>query len=124
TDGVSNSNTATVSITVNPVNDAPVAQDGTLSTTEDMPATGTLVATDMDSPTLTYSLVSTASAHGTVTITDVHTGAYSYTPAGNYNGPSSSTFRASDGALDSNTATVSITVSAVNDPPVAQDGTL
>src|SRR5262249_3317918 len=93
----------------------------------DTPATGTLVATDIDSPTLTYSLVSTANAHGVVTITDVHTGAYSYTPDADYNGPASFTFKANDGSLDSNVAAVSITVTPVNDPPVVDvdtdDGT-
>ena len=44
------SNVATISITVAPVNDAPVASIGTLSTPEDTPATGTLVATDIDVP--------------------------------------------------------------------------
>src|SRR5439155_351553 len=123
-DGSLDSNTATVTITVTPVNDAPVAQDGSLTTAEDTPKTGTLVATDIDSASLTYSLVSTASAHGTVTITNVNTGAYSYAPAADYNGPASFTFKASDGSLDSNTATVTITVTPVNDAPVAQDGSL
>src|SRR5439155_1159999 len=37
----------------------------------------------------------------------------------NYNGPDSFTYKANDGSLDSNVATVAITVTAVNDPPVA-----
>jgi VCBS repeat-containing protein len=109
---------ATVSVTVTNVNDAPVAVNGTLTTPEDTAAGGTLVATDIDSTTLTYSVVSQANAHGTVTITNVNTGAYSYTPAANYNGPASFTFKANDGSLDSNVATISITVTAVNDAPV------
>src|SRR5205807_1276861 len=44
-----------------------------------------------------------------------------YTPAANYNGPDSFVFKATDGAADSNLATVVITVTAVNDPPVAVD---
>src|SRR5436189_530770 len=44
-----------------------------------------------------------------------------YTPAANYNGPDSFTFKANDGELDSNVATVSITVNAVNDAPVASN---
>lgn len=123
-DGGLNSNTATVTITVGPINDGPVAQNGTLSATEDTPTTGTLVATDVDSPNLTYSLVSTANAHGTVIITDAATGAYSYSPDLNYNGSASFTFKANDGFLDSNTATVTITIAAVNDAPVAQNGSL
>src|SRR5207249_6367674 len=105
-DGSLDSNIATVTITVTAVNDAPVAQDGTLTTAEDTAATGTLVASDVDSATLTYSLVSTAGSHGTVTITNASTGAYTYTPAANYNGPASFTFKASDGSLASNVATV------------------
>lgn len=42
-----------------------------------------------------------------------------YTPDANYNGNDSFTFKANDGAADSNTATVSITVTAVNDTPIA-----
>src|SRR5439155_1828217 len=106
------------------VNDVPVAQDGTLTTAEDTLATGTLIATDVENSTLTYSVVSQANAHGTVTITNVNTGAYSYSPAANYNGPASFTFKANDGTVDSNTATISITVTAVNDAPAAQNGTL
>src|SRR5206468_3915275 len=47
------------------------------------------------------------------------TGAFTYTPAQNYNGPDGFTFKANDGFLDSNTVAVSITVTPVNDPPAA-----
>ena len=46
-------------------------------------------------------------------------GGFTYTPAANYNGPDSFTYKANDGAADSNVATVSLTVTAVNDAPVA-----
>ncbi len=115
-DGSLDSNVATVDITVDSVNDAPAATDGDLTTNEDTSATGTLSATDVDSATLTYSVVAAAS-HGTVTVTNAATGAYSYTPAANYNGPDAFTFKANDGSLDSNTATVDITVDSVNDAP-------
>src|SRR5438046_1414403 len=120
-DGTVDSNTATISITVTADNDAPVAQNGTLTTAEDTPATGTLVATDIDTTLRTSDVVSASKAHGTVTITNVNTGAYSYSPAANYNGPASLTFKANDGSVDSNAATISITVTAVNDAPVAQN---
>ena len=50
--------------------------------------------------------------------------ALTYTPAANYNGPDSFTFKANDGTADSNVATVTITVTAVNDAPVAANGSL
>ena len=119
-DGSANSNTATVSITVNPVQDAPVASDATLTTQEDTAATGTLAASDVDGDALTYS-VATQPANGAVVITDATTGDYTYTPNADYNGSDSFTFVANDGTTDSNTATVNITIVAVNDAPVASD---
>ena len=118
-DGTIGSNTATVTLTVAAVNDAPVAQNGSASGSEDTPINGTLVATDVESPALTYALGAQA-ANGTVVVnTD---GSYTYTPNPNFNGTDSFTFTASDGTIGSNTATVTLTVAAVNDAPVAQNG--
>jgi len=111
--------TATVRLTVRPVNDAPVAFDGNYSTNEDTPRNGAATATDVDGDTLTYSLVSEAS-HGTVTISA--NGTFVYTPAANYNGSDTFTFRANDGMADSNIGTVTLTVTPVNDAPVASNG--
>jgi hypothetical protein len=114
-DGTVNSNTATVSITVNTVNDAPVANNQSVTTNEDTAVGVTLSATDADGNPLTYSVVASP-AHGTLSGTAP---ALTYTPTANYNGADSFTFRANDGTVNSNTATVSITVNAVNDAPVA-----
>jgi VCBS repeat-containing protein len=114
-DGQGGSNTYTVNLTVTAVNDTPVATGGSLSTTEDTQATGTLTATDVDNANLTYAVV-TQPANGSVNLGA--NGAYTYTPAANFNGSDSFTFKANDGSADSNTATVTITVSAVNDAPV------
>lgn len=122
-DGVSDSNIATVSITITPVNDAPVAQAGSLNVNEDIVENGVLTASDVDNPTLSYRIVSNGSK-GTAVITDAATGAYTYTPNPNVSGSDSFTFRANDGLLDSNTATISVTIAPVNDAPVAQDGSL
>lgn len=97
---------------------APVASDGTLSVHMGGTATGTLVATDADGDTLTYSIVAQG-AHGTATITDAATGAYSYQADSGYLGAASFTFKVNDGALDSNTATITVTVT--NAAPVATD---
>ncbi|MEJ2142438.1 MAG: Ig-like domain-containing protein [Gammaproteobacteria bacterium] len=110
---------ATVDITVNAVNDAPVATAGTLTVDEDSGANaGTVAGSDVDGDSLTYA-VATNAANGTVTITDANTGAYTYTPNADFNGADSFTFVANDGTVDSAAATVSITVNPVNDAPVA-----
>ena len=114
-DGTVDSNTATVSITISAVNNAPVASDQSVTTPEDTSVEITLSATDVDGDSLTYSIVGDPS-HGTVTLSG---NTATYTPATNYNGADSFTFKANDGTVDSNTATVSITVSAVNNAPVA-----
>jgi len=110
------SNTATVTITVRPVNDAPVAANTTLTVDEDTTGTVTLVATDVDGDALTYSIVAAPNAtHGTVTLAG---NKVTFTPKPNWNGTTSFTYQANDGAVNSNTATVSITITPVNDPPL------
>ncbi len=96
------------------MNDPPVAQDGSANGSEDTPVNGTLVATDVDSEGLTYRL-GTQAAHGTVVVNP--DGTFTYTPSADFNGTDSFTFLANDGAVDSNTATVSLTIAAVNDAP-------
>ncbi|CAN1484352.1 Delta-60 repeat [Burkholderiaceae bacterium] len=116
-DGTVDSAVATVSITVAAVNDAPLATAASASTDEDTVKTGTLAGTDVDGNTLTFAKVGDPS-HGTVSI-NATTGAYTYTPVGNYNGSDSFTFKVNDGTVDSAVATVSISVAAVNDAPLA-----
>ncbi len=108
-------NTYAYSITIAPVDDAPVAANGSASGNEDTAITGQASASDVDSPSLTYSVVS-GPAHGVLTLQS--NGAFSYAPTANYNGSDSFTFKANDGSLNSNTATVSLTINPVNDPPV------
>src|SRR5262249_53226664 len=74
---------------------------------------------DVDGDPLTAILV-TGPAHGTLTLST--NGSFTYTPALNYNGPDSFTYKANDGQADSpSNATVSITVTPVNDPPGTSD---
>src|SRR5207302_1570691 len=80
-------------------------------------ATGVLANdSDVDGDTLTAA-VATNPTHGTLALNA--NGSFTYTPAANYNGADSFTYTASDGHGGSATATVSLTIAAVNDPPVA-----
>src|SRR5262245_36220739 len=114
-DGVNDSNLATVSIAVDPVNDPPVASPSSSILAEDSFALAPLLATDVDGDPLTYSIV-IPPAHGSLSGSGA---SRTYTPDANYNGADSFTFQANDGTADSNLAMVSITIGAVNDPPVA-----
>ena len=110
------SNAATVTLTVQDVNDTPVAADATFETNEDEPLAGTLAASDVDGDLLSFSLVG-APINGVVEL--LAPDAFTYTPDPNFFGTDSFTFKANDGDLDSNVATVFITIAAVNDAPVA-----
>ena len=116
-DGNLVSNTATVSITVTAVNDAPVAHDKSVATLEDTPITISLDASDVDGDPLTGITVS-GPEHGEITISNL---TVTYTPDADYHGSDSFVYKVNDGTVDSNTATVSITITPVNDPPVAED---
>ncbi|MGI9543735.1 MAG: tandem-95 repeat protein, partial [Cyclobacteriaceae bacterium] len=120
------SNEATVTITVDDVNQAPIANDEPLNTTnEDTPITIDVIANDIDPDPegfidpLTLTVVANPS-NGSVQI-DV-TGTVTYTPNLNFNGNDSLTYRVKDddGAL-SNVATVPILVNDINDAPIGTD---
>ncbi|MEV3901308.1 Ig-like domain-containing protein [Mycobacterium sp. NPDC050551] len=119
------STTATVTVTVTAVNDVPVANVDSFTTNEDTGVTRTLPATDADGVGgLTYSLV-TNPTRGTITNFNPANGTYTYTPNPAQQGldtgesaPDSFTYRVNDGTVNSNTATVNITITGVNDAPV------
>jgi VCBS repeat-containing protein len=122
-DGENYSNIATVTITVNPVNDAPIAFNDFFTTDEDtilnVIAPGVLNNdTDIENDPLTAILISDVS-HGTLNLSS--NGGFEYTPDINYFGSDSFTYKANDGSANSNTATVTITITPVNDPPLAND---
>jgi len=115
TDGTTNSSAATVSITVTPVNDAPVANALSMGTDEDAAVGITLTGSDVEGDALSFSIV-TPPANGTLSGTAPN---LTYTPNANFYGSDAFTFRANDGQTNGSTAAVSITISAVNDAPVA-----
>jgi regulation of enolase protein 1 (concanavalin A-like superfamily) len=93
-------------------NSPPTAENASFASLRDTPVATTLTATDPNSDPLTYSVV-TPPAHGTLSGTAPN---LTYTPSAGYLGADSFTFKASDGQVDSNTATVSLTVTAPGGP--------
>jgi hypothetical protein len=108
--------TARVTVTVNGINDAPVATNATASTAEDSPENITIIpdfASDPEGP-LTILSVGTPTL-GTVTY---NTSVITYTPSSDLNGTDIFTYTVTDGML-TDTAAVTVTIFAINDPPVA-----
>jgi hypothetical protein len=95
-----------------PSNRAPVAQNGTASTQRDTPVNIALVATDPDGDALTYRVV-TPPAQGTLSGAGANR---TYTPNAGYTGGDSFSFVANDGQVDSNVATISITIAPPGTP--------
>lgn len=119
-DGSLNSPVATVSFTISPVNDAPVADAKSVTTSEDVAAAVVLSGTDVDGNSLTFSIV-TAPTKGILTGSPPN---LTYQPAANLFGSDSFTYRVNDGSVNSAVATVSLNISSVNDLPVANAATV
>jgi|GEM_PF-2396860 len=116
-DGQGGTDVGSVSLTVLPVNDDPVATDDTGSTLEDTLIGVFVLANDSDPDGDTLSIQSINGAtNGTAVINN---GQVDFTPANNFNGQASFSYTVSDGQGGSNVGNVSITVTAVNDDPVA-----
>ncbi len=114
-DGKVDSAPATVSITVTPVNAAPVANAQSVSTPQGTAKAITLTGSDANGDPLTYAIVSQP-ANGALSGTPPNV---TYTPSASFSGSDSFTFKVNDGKVDSAPATVSITVTPVNTAPVA-----
>jgi VCBS repeat-containing protein len=109
--------------TVTAVNDPPVANPDSYTTNEStpltVPAPGVLGNDDdVDGDTITAEKVSDP-AHGTLDFNS--DGSFTYTPVDEYEGDDTFTYKAYDGLLYSNIATVTITVSSTNEPPNVTD---
>ncbi|WP_158545372.1 Ig-like domain-containing protein [Bremerella cremea] len=115
-DGAGGSSTATVTITVKPVDDAPIAVNDSATTDEDTPVTINLLANDieLDGDPLSIDQISTP-PHGTVI--DNGNGTITFTPQKDFNGTERIAYRVSDGNGVSEWATIEITITPVNDPP-------
>ncbi len=105
-----------VSLVVTAPDSPPTADGQDLTTAEDVPLPLTLTGSDPDGDPLTFAIVDPP-AHGSLVGTAP---ALVYTPAADYNGPDVFTFVASDGRVISEPATVTLSVTEVNDPPSAR----
>jgi gliding motility-associated-like protein len=126
TDSKGATTTATITINLNDVNEKPVMENSAVAVDEDGAYTGTSLLADASDPEgNTLSINTTplvAPVHGTLIInTD---GTYTYTPAANFWGTDSFTYEVCDNGNPGqcSSATVSITVNAVNDAPLATAG--
>ncbi len=115
--GDDTSPTQTFTINVTGVNDAPTCVAGNNATFVNAPLVGAAITTcaDLDGNSLTYSRVTDAS-HGTAVVNS--NGTFTYTPATNFLGNDSFTFKANDGTVDSNVVTMAIQVQA---DPIARN---
>jgi uncharacterized protein (TIGR03437 family) len=113
-DGTLDSTPATVTLIINPVNDAPTVQSQAIAISEDSPANITLSGADVDGDTLSFTITKQPT-NGTLTGTIPN---LIYTPNANFFGTDELRYRASDGKTTSNEGVISITITSVNDVPV------
>ncbi|WP_341218465.1 Ig-like domain-containing protein, partial [Neptunomonas phycophila] len=106
---------AVVSLTVNAVNDTPIATGESATTDEDTPVTVDVLANDTDADGDSLSVDSATATNGTVAINP--DGTITYTPDANFTGSDTITYTVSDGNGGTSTATVAVTINAVNDNP-------
>jgi len=116
-DGHGGKATASVSVEVNDVADAPVAENQAVATDEDTALTIALVASDADGDRLTFT-IERPPAHGSLIGAPPD---LSYVPEADYSGPDRFVFAVDDGHGGSDTGTVSIAIDAVDDAPEAVD---
>ena len=115
----SDGGSATVTVSITGTNDAPTAVADTASTAEDTPISIDATANDIDVEGNALTVLSvTQGAHGSVSVAG---GAILYTPDANFHGADSFSYLVSDGQGGTAAATVSVTVTPVNDLPQATD---
>jgi VCBS repeat-containing protein len=114
---------AAVTVRVTGENDAPVAREARLTLKEDEVLSGDLVASDVDGDRLVFRVVSPP-LHGSVKLVDEARGAFEYVPTPNFFGTDGFSFSAVDPSKASSTARVSLTITPVNDPPMAASETI
>jgi hypothetical protein len=106
-------------ITVSSLQDAPVTENMSIQTFENMPISNTVIAYDADHDKLSYHLVEPVQK-GLLSLNS-ETGEFTYTPTQYENGSDAFRFNVFDGVDDSNSSVVSIWITPVNNPPTISD---
>ncbi|MBF0451444.1 MAG: tandem-95 repeat protein [Candidatus Magnetomorum sp.] len=122
TDGIAWSNPRQISIRVLGVNDAPVAKATHVNGIENTAITGQLEGTDIEHQALIYEVI-TQTQNGLVSITPT-TGVFLYSPEKDFVGSDQFSFAVSDGYIQSQPVTVTLSIAQGNHPPVGQSGTM
>ncbi|MBT1707421.1 tandem-95 repeat protein [Fulvivirgaceae bacterium PWU5] len=122
------SNAATITVTIEPQNDAPVAKEDAATTSENTAVTFSVIANDTDAdgtidPATVDLNTSQAGIQGSFTntggtFTANTNGSVTFTPATNFSGSTTANYRVNDNSgATSNTATITVSVDGINDPP-------
>ncbi|TMO83078.1 Ig-like domain-containing protein [Pseudoalteromonas spongiae] len=106
-------------VNVNNPNTAPAVEDRTIDVDEDSSVSLSLAGTDNEGDTLTYTLLSAPQGDLTGDLPNV-----TYTPPVDFTGTDTFTYQANDGQLDSNVATITLSIGGQNDAPIAVDDVL
>ncbi|AKS46067.1 Ca2+-binding protein, RTX toxin-related [Octadecabacter temperatus] len=110
-------------VSVGAVNDGPVANTDTDTTDEDTPVTVDLLANDTDDDGDDLTVINATVPAEQGTLVDNGDGTVTFTPAPDFNGEATISYEISDGNGGTDTSTHVITVTPVNDDPVAVDDT-
>ena len=120
TDGKLTSEEATVTIKLTPTNDAPIAMDLNVTTSQNQALHIEFNASDIDGDSLVFHIASNPS-HGT--IEQKNKSEWVYHPFSEYVGKDSFTYRAKDSNVEGNLAEVTVNITEINYPPVVQNST-
>jgi Bacterial Ig domain/MBG domain (YGX type)/Putative Ig domain len=113
-DGQGGTSSALVTITVTAFNDPPVAMNDSATTLEDTQVTIPVLLNDSDVESIVLTITTATPTNGTVNIVGTN---LVFQPATNFNGTATIGYTVSDGQGGTASALVTITVTAVNDPP-------
>jgi VCBS repeat-containing protein len=122
TDSAGAQTTGTVTVTVAPVNDAPVIGGAAFTVAEDSELAGTMAASDVEGGAVTFALLGNP-AHGTL-VSLTPAGAFIYRPNPDYSGADAFTIRVTDSAGAFAEAVIGLTITVSDDVPTIRDDVL